>query len=198
MKQGADAFLTKPIGSEHLIASITHRVERTRAVRFFMERDSLTGLLNHNNLMDQLDREITRSTRTGGEICFVMLDLDNFKKVNDTYGHLTGDRVLKGLARILQERLRSTDIIGRYGGEEFGIIFPNTSLENGKDLMNELREDFGRTPQYCEDTPFYVTFSCGIAAYPNFEKAVTISEAADRALYRAKEEGRNRVVLSKP
>ncbi len=116
MKQGADDFLTKPIHSEHLIASITHRVERTRAVRFFVERDSLTGLLNHNNLMEQLNREITRSTRTGGEICFVMLDLDNFKKVNDTYGHLTGDRVLKGLARVLHERLRSTDIIGRYGG----------------------------------------------------------------------------------
>lgn len=196
MKQGADDFLTKPIHSEHLIASITHRVERTRAVRFFVERDSLTGLLNHNNLMEQLNREITRSTRTGGEICFVMLDLDNFKKVNDTYGHLTGDRVLKGLARVLQERLRSTDIIGRYGGEEFGIIFPNTSPENGNDLMNELREDFGRTPQYREGTEFYVTFSCGIAAYPDFEKVVTLSEAADRALYRAKEEGKNRVVLA--
>ncbi len=194
---GADDFLTKPIKPEHLIASVTMRAERTRSMRFFMERDSLTGLLNHTNLKEQLSREVLRAHRVGRPMCFAMIDLDFFKSVNDTYGHLTGDRVLKSLARLLNERLRKTDVIGRYGGEEFGVILLNTEAENAEKTMNEIRENFSRIRQIAGEKTFHVTLSCGIACMPTFKEAVEISEAADKALYIAKESGRNRVVVAK-
>lgn len=198
IRLGGDDFLTKPISKEHLIAAITNRVERTRSMRYLMERDSLTGLLNHSNLKENLNRELKRSERTESEICFAMIDIDHFKKVNDTYGHLTGDRVLQGLARLLEERLRATDIIGRYGGEEFAVILLNISLVNAKKIMDEIRENFSRIKQQSETDEFCVTFSCGIACYPDFKNAEALNEAADKALYEAKEGGRNRVILGTP
>ena len=114
IKEGGDDFITKPAEPEFLIASISNRISRTRELRYFMERDSLTGLLNHSNLKEQLIRELLRAKRAGSDLCFAMIDLDNFKNVNDSYGHLTGDKVLKSLSRMLQERVRRTDIIGRY------------------------------------------------------------------------------------
>jgi diguanylate cyclase (GGDEF)-like protein len=196
--RGGDDFLTKPIRPDHLIASITNRAERTRSMRYLMERDSLTGLLNHTNLKEQLYREIMRAKRTGSSICFAMIDVDRFKKVNDTFGHLTGDRVLKGLARMLQERLRSTDIIGRYGGEEFAVVLLNTDIDNAKRIMNEIRDKFSKFTHRFNNTEFSVTFSCGIASYPDFPTAVALNESADKALYEAKEKGRNRVILARP
>lgn len=193
---GGDDFLTKPIKEEHLIASIRNRAERTRSMRYLMERDSLTGLLNHTNLKEQLAREILRSQRTGGDFSFAMIDVDHFKKVNDTYGHLTGDNILKGLARLLRDRLRVTDIVGRYGGEEFGVILLNTNLENAKRIIDEIRINFSQIKQRCEDKEFNVMFSCGIAAFPEFKSVNTLNEAADRALYAAKEGGRNKVVVA--
>ncbi|RKX74310.1 MAG: response regulator receiver protein [Spirochaetes bacterium] len=194
---GGDDFLTKPIKPEHLIASITNRAERTRSMRYLMERDSLTALLNHSNLKEQLAREVMRSRRTQGKICFAMIDIDRFKSVNDTYGHITGDRVIKGLSRLLKERLRSTDIIGRYGGEEFGVILLNTDAENAERIMNEIRKNFSHIKQQADNGNFFVTFSCGIAAFPDFSDPGELSEAADRALYEAKETGRNRVVIAR-
>ena len=198
LRMGADDFLTKPIKGEHLIASIKNRAERTRSLRYLMERDSLTGLLNHSNLREKLSQELQRAKRAGSQVCFAMIDVDHFKKVNDTFGHLTGDRVLKGLARLLQERVRSTDIIGRYGGEEFAVILINTSLANAKKIIDEIRENFSQIKQQSDKEEFFVTFSCGIACYPNFTDAVSLNDAADKALYQAKESGRNRVVLGFP
>jgi diguanylate cyclase (GGDEF)-like protein len=193
---GADDFLQKPIKPDHLVASLTNRVERTRGMRYLMERDSLTGLLNHTNLREQLAREVLRSRRTGTEICFVMIDLDHFKSVNDTYGHLTGDNVLKGLARLLNERLRKTDIIGRYGGEEFGAILLNTNIENAERIMNEIRQNFSQIRQYADSKEFFVTFSCGIASFKDFDQPSELGEAADKAMYEAKQRGRNLVVTA--
>lgn len=194
VSHGGDDFLTKPIKREHLISSITIRAERTRHIRFFMERDSLTGLLNHTNLVESLSKEIQRAGRIGNTLCFAMIDLDNFKTVNDTYGHLTGDQVLKSLSRMLQERLRKTDIIGRYGGEEFGVILFNTDVDNAAKLLDSIRDSFGKISHRFGDKEFYVTFSCGIATYPEFRDVTGISEAADKALYEAKGRGRNRVI----
>jgi diguanylate cyclase (GGDEF)-like protein len=198
LRMGADDFLTKPIKGEHLIASIKNRAERTRSLRYLMERDSLTGLLNHSNVKEQLSRELMRSNRAGSQVCFAMIDVDHFKKVNDTYGHLTGDRVLKGLARLLQERVRSTDIIGRYGGEEFAVILINTSLSNAKKIMDEIRENFSQIKQQSDKEEFFVTFSCGIAGFPDFADPARLNDAADKALYQAKETGRNRVLIARP
>lgn len=196
IRSGADDFLTKPIDPDHLVTSVRIRAARTRAMRFYMERDSLTGLLNHTNLKERLGDDVSRARRIGTNMVFAMIDIDHFKSVNDTYGHLTGDRVLKSLARLLTERLRRTDVVGRYGGEEFGIILFDVTPEIAVGLLNELRESFARLRQTNGETEFTVTFSCGIAAYPQFANEAKLSEAADAALYRAKETGRNRVIVA--
>lgn len=197
MRSGGDGFFVKPIDPEYLVTSVTVRAARTRAMRFYMERDSLTGLLNHTNLKQHLEQELQRARRIGLPLVFVMIDLDRFKSVNDTYGHLTGDRVIQSLARLLQERLRRSDTIGRYGGEEFGVILFNTDASWAETIMNEIRESFGRIRQTDGNTEFTVTLSCGIAEYPHYESSVELNEAADGALYDAKEGGRNRVVVAR-
>ena len=196
IRSGADDFLVKPINPDHLITSVRIRAARTRAMRFFMERDSLTGLLNHTNLKQRLGDDLARARRIGTQMVFAMIDIDHFKSVNDTYGHLTGDRVLKGLARLLEERLRRTDVVGRYGGEEFGVILFNTDGETARELMDRLRESFSLLRQTAGQTEFSVTFSCGLAEFPVFDSVANVGEAADRALYRAKETGRNQVVIA--
>lgn len=193
IREGADDFFVKPIDANHLVTAIRMRAQRTRDMRFFMERDSLTGLLNHSSLREKLSTEVQRARRMGIDICFAMLDLDHFKSVNDTYGHLAGDRVLKSLARLLTERLRKTDVVGRYGGEEFGVILFNTDIENAGRVMDEVRERFAQIRHVNDEESFFVTFSCGLASYRDFDTARALAEEADRALYRAKEAGRNRV-----
>ncbi|MEW6179045.1 MAG: diguanylate cyclase [Chloroflexota bacterium] len=193
LMMGADDFLIKPVKPEHLIASLTSRIERYRKLRSLMIYDGLTNLLNHTTIKERLVKELIRSEREKQPLSFAMIDLDHFKKVNDQYGHSAGDRVLKSLARLLKQRLRRTDLIGRYGGEEFSIIFPNTNAAEAASVVDKLRESFARLHHLSPDGVFTVTFSCGIASFPQFKTAVEISNAADKALYQAKEGGRNRV-----
>ncbi len=196
MGHGGDDFLVKPIQPAHLIASVTSRIERYRVLRNFMVRDSLTGLLNHTKTKEQLDIEIERARRQNRPLSFAMIDLDHFKRVNDTYGHPIGDKVLKSLARLLQQRLRKVDVIGRYGGEEFAVILSDTSGPDAVRTLDSIRKDLAQIRQHGEKTEFSVTFSCGVASYPDFATSETINNAADKALYRAKHDGRNRVVLA--
>ncbi len=195
---GGDEFITKPIKPEHLIATVTLRIDRTRSMRYFMERDSLTGLLNHTHLKQHLSKEVQRAERIAKPVSFVMIDIDHFKQVNDTYGHLTGDRVLKSLARFLTDKLRKTDTVGRYGGEEFGVVLLNVDAETALRVMDKIRAGFAELAHTAGDETFSVTFSCGIAAFPTFDGPGPLGEAADRALYCAKESGRNRVVVAEP
>ena len=125
-----------------------------------------------------------------------MLDIDKFKSVNDTYGHPVGDKVIKSLARILKQRLRKSDTIGRYGGEEFAVVLYDTDINNAYKVMTEIREHFSLLSHNAGDIEFNVTFSCGLAAYPYFDTVAELNEAADRALYHAKESGRNCVVIA--
>lgn len=192
---GGDDFLTKPIQPLHLIASVTPRAGRSRLVRSLMVRDSLTGLLNHTTLKDRLHQEFEKAARTQQPLAFAMIDIDSFKAVNDTYGHLTGDRVLKSLARLLQQRLRKSDITGRYGGEEFAVILPQTDGHTACQVIDRLRNGFSQVRQQTDGAEFSVTFSCGIAACPPYTESSQLNEAADRALYEAKRKGRNQIVL---
>ena len=193
---GGDDFLTKPIKPSHLISAVTSRIDRYRQLRALMHRDSLTGLLNHTNIRERLVQEIANSARNSQTLGLAMIDIDNFKKVNDIYGHSTGDRVLKALTHMLTRRLRQSDIIGRYGGEEFVVILPNTDEKTAFQVMNELREAFSQVRHISDGNEFNVTFSCGIAIFPKQQTPTALSETADRAMYIAKRQGRNQVVLA--
>jgi diguanylate cyclase (GGDEF)-like protein len=196
LKLGGDDFLTKPVDPQELIAVVCAKIQRSQVLHHLMIQDSLTGLLNHGKLKSSLEVEILRATRHNDYLAFAMLDLDHFKKVNDTYGHPTGDRVLKQLSLLLQQKLRRTDRIGRYGGEEFAIIFINTDGTKALKLLEHIREEFEKIPQNSEDGEFFVTFSAGIAAFPPFKEAKELLNAADQALYQAKQQGRNRIILN--
>jgi diguanylate cyclase (GGDEF)-like protein len=196
MHRGGDDFLTKPIEPEFLISSVTARAQRSRILSSFVTRDSLTGLLNHTKTKEQLDLEVARATRRKGQLVFAMLDIDHFKAVNDTYGHPAGDRVIKSLARLLQQRLRKTDIIGRYGGEEFALILLDTDGPSAARVMEQIRQRFSQIKQHSAGLEFTVTFSCGLATFPTYPDSTILNDAADKALYHAKHQGRNRVVLA--
>jgi diguanylate cyclase (GGDEF)-like protein len=196
MSQGGDDFLTKPIDPKHLTSTIHNRGRRARSLLALMIRDSLTGLYNHTHTLHLLEQEVLKTQDKEQPLSFVMLDLDHFKKVNDTYGHPMGDRVIKSLALFLKQRLRKTDHIGRYGGEEFAVVLPNTSEGDAKTIMSEIRERFSTLPQPCGNTSFCVSFSCGIATIDKGKQeanAKQICEKADQALYQAKHDGRNTV-----
>jgi len=196
LRQGADDFLTKSIRPEHLISSVRIRAERTRLLRGLMLKDSLTGLLNHTTLKGRLSEEVARAARQPAPLSFAMVDLDHFKDVNDTYGHAMGDRVILSLSSLLQRRLRRNDIVGRYGGEEFGIILPETTPESAKALLELLREAFATIPYQASSGAFTASFSCGIAQWDGKMDANALNEAADAALYEAKRLGRNQVIVA--
>jgi diguanylate cyclase (GGDEF)-like protein len=193
-----DDFLTKSIKADHFVSIVKNRAHRSRVLRDSMVRDSLTGLYNHTTTKEHLRREVAFARRRNASIAFAMIDLDKFKTVNDTYGHPTGDRVLKNLSRVLQQRLRKTDIIGRYGGEEFAVMLPDTDGQDAVRVLDSIREDFAQVRQRTENAEFHATFSCGIADYPSYTEATIINKAADEALYQAKRQGRNTVILAKP
>jgi len=191
---GGDDFLVKPIEPKQLISAVASRIQRARLLRSFMVRDSLTGLYNHTSIKEQLEREIARSNRLGTPLSFAMVDIDFFKKVNDTYGHPTGDRVIKSLARLLKQRLRITDIIGRYGGEEFAIVMNDTDVASAAKVLDTIRQVFAKLLHISDNKEFSSSFSCGVADIASYPDAVAIGNAADQALYRAKENGRDQVV----
>lgn len=197
MSVGADDFLTKPIKASQLVAVVKNRLERLRILRSYMVKDSLTGLLNHTSFNNQLRQEINRCQRQNTRLALAIMDLDHFKDVNDTYGHAVGDSVLKSLSRLLKQRLRKSDIIGRYGGEEFVAILLDADTEGAFQVLDDIRSHFSEVQHYAPNKGlFTVTFSCGIATFPEFTNLPLLSEAADRGLYMAKAGGRNRVVVT--
>ncbi len=194
MSVGGDDFLTKPIDSKHLVSSISIRAQRHRYLRSFMVRDSLTGLYNHTRIKELLEQELERAKRNKLSLVFAMIDIDYFKSVNDTYGHPTGDKVIKNLARLLQLNLRKTDIIGRYGGEEFAVILLDSNIKNAVKTIKKIRNLQEKIIHQYENTKFNVTFSCGVSCYPDFTDTYTICNEADKALYHAKNNGKNSIV----
>jgi diguanylate cyclase (GGDEF)-like protein len=194
LKLGGDDFLTKPISSEHLISAVSARLQRYGVLRSYVFRDSLTGVLNHATMKERLALEVEHAERERRALSFVMMDLDHFKSINDAYGHPAGDRVLKSLADLLKQRLRKTDIVGRLGGEEFGVILPGVEGDDAVRRLDDLRRAFSGVHQHAERSEFTVTLSCGIAQLHAGESAEELTVFADRALYHAKQSGRNRVV----
>jgi len=196
LRVGADGFLTKPIEPNRLISEVLLRTERMSAIRCLMVRDSLTGLLNHSAILEALKNTLASEQRCQGKMCFAMLDVDNFKQVNDVHGHAVGDQVLLALSRILKQRLRSTDFIGRYGGEEFALVFPSLDLDTTERIINTLREAFQRVVFNSEQGDFFCSFSAGVSFFPSIDTVHELVNQADSALYKAKHKGRNCVVCA--
>ncbi|HBM49479.1 MAG TPA: diguanylate cyclase response regulator, partial [Marinobacter sp.] len=190
-----DDFLTKPIDPKHLVATIHNRGRRARSLLALMIRDSLTGLYNHTHTLYLLEQELLRARQKDQPLAFAMIDIDEFKKVNDTYGHPIGDRILRSLSMFLKQRLRKTDHIGRYGGEEFAVILPNTSAQDARNVLNDIRQRFSELQQQAGEQEFRVSFSCGVASWQG-DSAQSLCERADQALYRSKEHGRNQISLA--
>ncbi len=198
MSEGGDDFLTKPVEPRHLIATVRNRAARARNLRARMVRDSLTGLYNHTHILQLLDDARLRARRDQRPLSFAMLDIDHFKKVNDGYGHPMGDRVIKSLALFLKQRLRKTDHIGRYGGEEFAVVLPDTDGPTAAMVINRIRERFAEIVYPAQPQDLRCTFSCGIAELHDEADAGLLAGRADEALYVAKRGGRNRVEVFEP
>lgn len=197
MEAGVEGFITKPVVPAELVSAVALRAERMRTLRSLMARDSLTGLYNHTTTTEILVSSLAHAARHQEKLVMVMLDLDHFKSVNDTHGHMAGDQVIVALARLLKHRLRNTDVIGRYGGEEFALLLKDISSDIAEALVNELREAFSNIIFNAGQQQFSCTFSAGISLYPDYKRAEDLRMAADIALYQAKTQGRNQVVVSK-
>ena len=195
---GADEFLTKPISDEALIVAVHARIQRARTLVSLITKDGLTGLLKHTNIKEMAEYELNRAKRTPTTQCFVMIDIDHFKSVNDTYGHSVGDRVITSLATLLKQRLRNTDLIGRYGGEEFLVVLPECDMQEAYSVMDKIRVLFSKIEFQKEKQNFFCSISIGIACTDQFLRCDTESliNSADKAMYEAKNTGRNKTVMS--
>jgi len=193
---GSDDLLSKGMPPEELVRHIKSRVDRAKILTAMMYQDSLTGLLNHAQIQLAAERVFLHCQRKESMCTIAMIDIDKFKSVNDTHGHLTGDRVIKALSQLLQQRLRVTDYIGRFGGEEFLLIMPDMNIRDAGNLINNLRKAFSLIKFKENGVSFTVSFSAGVAENTGMMTFMEQIKIADEALYRAKERGRNVVCAS--
>ena len=196
MRLGADDLLLKPVATELLYNVVTQKARRYRGLRRLMEEDSMTGLYNHGKTKALLQQYLQQAGRQGKPMAYALLDIDHFKRINDSHGHGVGDRVIMTLARHLRQRLRGSDVVGRYGGEEFALVLFDCGPEQALQLVEDLRETFSQVTHGQAGSRFVATFSAGIAHAPPNTGLATLMGRADEALYEAKNAGRNRVVAS--
>ena len=206
MKSGAQDYLAKNrLTSESLHRAMHHAMETVALLRKIEEQrteltrlatlDELTGLYNRRFFLRRLHDEIERAARYGSPLTLLLLDVDHFKRVNDTYGHLVGDTVLASLAEVIRSTFRRTDMAARYGGEEFCALLTQTDLAGAEQVAERLRQGFAASPVELQDgTRLTVTCSAGLAEFgKDGADGTTLLKVADARLYRAKAAGRNRV-----
>lgn len=160
--------------------------------------DSLTGLVNHKTFYETLEKELWRSRRYGGQISLIMIDIDNLKTINDTFGHRAGDRVIKTISRQINECIRQIDTAARYGGDEFAVILPNTSLADTIFVAERMVEATAQTPVYWEKQPISLSISVGVGQYDANSSPEDMTNRSDQALYTAKKAGKNTVRIYQP
>jgi diguanylate cyclase (GGDEF)-like protein len=200
LEAGADDFLVKPVDDAELKARLAtgkRIVTLQEQLRDLATRDALTGLWNRAAILDMLERELARGRRESRPVGVILADLDHFKQINDTLGHLAGDAVLRQAAQRMLAVLRPYDSVGRYGGEEFLVVLPGCDAIATLGLAERLRQSIAAEPMLVERGPISVTLSVGVAAAPAGAPPGQLLRAADEALYHAKADGRNRAVLGK-
>lgn len=197
--QGADEYVKKPFSLTELLARAKSLIKMHNMQEELRQRamtDGMTGLLNQSSFKERLENELARSHRYGSELCLLMMDLDHFKRVNDTHGHPAGDAVLEALSEILRKAVRKADVLARYGGEEFAALLPSTPMDGAKILAGRILEDVRTHTFAWEDKTIPLTISVGLAQLAEKESADMFLRRADEALYDAKRSGRDRLCVA--
>ena len=163
-----------------------------------VREDQLTGSLNRRGMDESLDREIANALRRETPLCVALLDLDDFKRINDTHGHATGDEVLVHLVQVIRETLRKLDVIARFGGEEFVILMPETSPQDAVQIITRVQRELTKRIFMHESQRLLITFSAGVSVYHPGESQAELLKRTDVALYKAKNAGKNRIVFADP
>jgi diguanylate cyclase (GGDEF)-like protein len=203
---GADDYITKPFDARQLKARVRsgarivqlqqELIAAREQLREKAMHDPLTGLLTRGAFFEICDGEIARASRRGQSLALMLADLDHFKAINDRYGHLAGDDVLRETAKRLRATFRRGDAVGRYGGEEFVALAVGCQLEDALGLAERFRESIGQAPVVTSAGAIEITTSVGVAVIPGIDNSWTLLKAADEALYRAKAAGRNTVAYA--
>ncbi len=195
LRAGGDDFLTKPMKPEALIAAVSAGARRFRRLRSLMSHDAMTGFATYSGLHRALEREMLRSQRTREPVAFARVDIDRLRRVNEERGRDVGDAVIRSLAQLLRRRLRRSDIIGRLGGQEFGVILPETRLDSTLPVFEQIRASFAGIGHGADG--LRVTLSCGISGTAGLKDALAVADAASGALATAKSAGGNRVIVKR-
>lgn len=206
LEMGASDYITKPFDEGELMARVNIHLqirelheslkEKNRQLKEMADRNGLTGLYNHRYFQETISRDFQRAARYHESLSCVMFDIDHFKKFNDAYGHQVGDIILRELGSLVGQLMRDSDLSARYGGEEFALLMYHTASKEAFLISERLRKAVEQHKFQADNLSLTVTVSGGVASFPHPEiaDAKTLIECADKAMYRAKEEGRNRVV----
>lgn len=196
LRLAADEVLARPVAEAHLLSTVTGHAHRARVRQRFASTDGLTGLLTHSAFIGRLGREVERAGHTGGRLTYAVLDVDHLHSINQTFGHLSGNSVLRALGRLLARRLRQADLVSRWGGDEFVVALPDTPGEAGLSVLDQVRAMFAGIAHRSAEGEFHASFSGGLTTLSRAGGAAGLHQAARAALRDARAAGRDRLELT--